>query len=561
MTQFVDFSQTPDGAFVFHAADGTSTKPVAGPYAASLAQQVAASRPPVETMTPPAETAGFAAPVPVAAAPRDLGDIDALGARDLGDIDKPPPGPRLATPEEVAAAGGAPRDIDPRLVLAREAAANGPSPAGAPAKAEPGTFAGDAPEPQAGGGAPRFATIKGGERLAGRQTQGTVYRPEDERALDEASLVQRSAAGLVAQEGVNAAEQEAAAGQKFAETVSREDTAAQAAEERQLAEYRKLAGVDENHWWATRSTGQKIAAVIGMALGGFVAGAHGGPNEAARIIEGAIDKDIAAQRERLGKKRAEMADAIGFFDKQRARAIERARTELQTAAASAKLPEARARAAAVMADLEKSQAAERAQRGAVSESRAFQEVPDQTVMVGGGPAPSSDPLAGLSPKEREKLMADAQRYGEKMMEAKIPQLSAAQQAMRALLARYPDGNIPGWGYTADAKDLVPGGRRALMSEEERANRLTIEQALLAYGQAVTGAGGSEETFKRIYNAFKGSGTGKELAASIGNADQQVNALLQAHAGAYDPRAVELYNMRGGLRQHQKVPASLRREDR
>lgn len=53
--------------------------------------------------------------------------------------------------------------------------------------------------------------------------------------------------------------------------------------------------IDPNHFWATRSTGQKVSAMIGLALGGFLQGARGGSNPGLDAINMAIDRDIHAQ--------------------------------------------------------------------------------------------------------------------------------------------------------------------------------------------------------------------------------------------------------------------------
>jgi len=53
--------------------------------------------------------------------------------------------------------------------------------------------------------------------------------------------------------------------------------------------------VDPNRFWATRSTGQKIAGFVSMALGGFLQGARGGSNPGMDAINVAIDRDIQAQ--------------------------------------------------------------------------------------------------------------------------------------------------------------------------------------------------------------------------------------------------------------------------
>ena len=61
-------------------------------------------------------------------------------------------------------------------------------------------------------------------------------------------------------------------------------------------------GVDPNHYWREQSTGSKIAAGILVGFGGFAQGmnAHlGGHNAALDIINGAIERDVDAQKTNL----------------------------------------------------------------------------------------------------------------------------------------------------------------------------------------------------------------------------------------------------------------------
>lgn len=57
--------------------------------------------------------------------------------------------------------------------------------------------------------------------------------------------------------------------------------------------------VDTDRFYKNRSTGQKIAAAIGIALGGL----GRGPNQALQVINDAVDRDIAEQRAEIGQKR------------------------------------------------------------------------------------------------------------------------------------------------------------------------------------------------------------------------------------------------------------------
>lgn len=54
-------------------------------------------------------------------------------------------------------------------------------------------------------------------------------------------------------------------------------------------------GIDKDHFWATRSTDQKILAGIGLFLGAF-GGVRDGSNPAVKVIENAINQDIETQK-------------------------------------------------------------------------------------------------------------------------------------------------------------------------------------------------------------------------------------------------------------------------
>lgn len=104
-----------------------------------------------------------------------------------------------------------------------------------------------------------------------------------------------------------ASDEYAMARAQAAAATAREDAAMQSAAERQQelqarqadfdASVKQLSqmSLDPDRFWASRSTPQKIGGLISIALGGFLQGAHGGPNPGLDIINQAIDRDIKAQ--------------------------------------------------------------------------------------------------------------------------------------------------------------------------------------------------------------------------------------------------------------------------
>lgn len=88
---------------------------------------------------------------------------------------------------------------------------------------------------------------------------------------------------------------EAAAQRSMAER--EEELAQHQADFDQSAQALAKTSIDPNRFWASRSTGQKIAAMISLGLGGFVSGAKGGSNIGLDILNTAIDRDIKAQED------------------------------------------------------------------------------------------------------------------------------------------------------------------------------------------------------------------------------------------------------------------------
>lgn len=60
--------------------------------------------------------------------------------------------------------------------------------------------------------------------------------------------------------------------------------------------------LDPTHFWSSKGTGQKVTALIGVALGGIGSALTGQQNMALQTIQNFIDRDIEAQKLELGKK-------------------------------------------------------------------------------------------------------------------------------------------------------------------------------------------------------------------------------------------------------------------
>lgn len=68
--------------------------------------------------------------------------------------------------------------------------------------------------------------------------------------------------------------------------------------------------IDPNKYWHDKSTGSKVAAVIGLMLGGVGAGLTHGPNVGLQMLQKGIDNDIESQKSNLGKKQSLLSDNL-----------------------------------------------------------------------------------------------------------------------------------------------------------------------------------------------------------------------------------------------------------
>lgn len=71
-------------------------------------------------------------------------------------------------------------------------------------------------------------------------------------------------------------------------------------------------GVNNDHWWESRSTGQKIASYMTAIIGGLLAPHRGGKNSGIEFIMSAIDQDIATQQANLQNRRGVLSERRGL---------------------------------------------------------------------------------------------------------------------------------------------------------------------------------------------------------------------------------------------------------
>lgn len=251
----------------------------------------------------PAETASPAPPAP--AAPLDL------GAMAFGNAAPPPTAPIMLGGRPIAAPPMDPVPSGPLASMPQPlmSSASTPPPPPAPAGPPPPPNVNAAPPADAGPVDPHpfpLTLVGGGGVIPAHEVEmrGPSLRAAQGAANDalgaasqqmasrSEDTAQREYEMYLAQERQAQARQ-AAAQQAAAE---RDEELQQRAQDfDQSVKALSKMSLDPNRFWASRTTGQKISAMVGIALGGFVQGARGGSNAGLDIINQQIERDIKAQ--------------------------------------------------------------------------------------------------------------------------------------------------------------------------------------------------------------------------------------------------------------------------
>lgn len=158
--------------------------------------------------------------------------------------------------------------------------------------------------------------------------------------------------------------------------------------------------IDPERAWNSKSTGGKITAAIALALGGIGSGLTGRPNAALEVINGAIERDIEAQKSELGQKRdliGQKADQIRTsaetFALQKANMIAATQAKIGQAAMKSQNAQVKLQAEQLMSGLEQKKLTLLSE---VAKQRALQSF--------SGGDPSLQAAQYLSPDDRERYV-------------------------------------------------------------------------------------------------------------------------------------------------------------
>ena len=274
----------------------------------------------------------------------------------------------------------------------------------------------------------------------------------------------------------------AAENKRIAEQKQARD-AAQAQVKNAMDESEKFV-IDPNRAWNNKSTGQKVATVISLMLGGFASGLRGGPNIGQQMLDAEIDRDIEAQKTAFDKSKNRVTNAQTLYgiaaknfanDDERALAtdimLRRAYVaQAEAEGAKSKDPMVKAQTAAIVADAAKrnednslklaelTSARKQTSASSHTEMTPHMMTPEQASTVTGAAdnsllvqAPGLDAqgkpifvLAG-TPAEKEKLTAKHAAVGE-----------ITYLLDKALAVRAASGSTPNWGATKNELEGIKG---------------------------------------------------------------------------------------------------------
>lgn len=375
-------------------------------------------------------------------------------------------------------------------------------------------------------------------------TKGLASMPGYQQGLTSIGMQWGEAQRKIGEAQVEQAKQQALAfrGHATALRASQEKVAAQekemqaqiAAQEAKASALRAdvaAAKVDPDHWWSTRTAGQRVSLGIAAALSGFVAGFRGqsGPNAVVALTQQLVDRDIKLQLTDIAKKGKEASEERGVVAdlyrrlgdirqaevQGRIMLTEGLKTKLDQISATAAAPLARenARLSSLQLDLQilglKQTAFQQSQdrvTGSKSSSSTSQRAPLAAVLA----KMQAAQAAGNKPKEAGKVGGPPTQE----IRQKLGTMNGLRRDLVHFVKKYKELGLPA-GATG-----FWGGKGAAV--QEMGNRI-----LDRYVASVVPGGGSTEHLKLFKGLLGGKyATDSDLMTRIGNVMSEVDAVEQ-----------------------------------
>lgn len=310
--------------------------------------------------------------------------------------------------------------------------------------------------------------------------------------------------------------------------------------------------------WGSKGNVARGLAILSAVLGGL-AGNNNGWNMIDKSINEAVDDDRyeAERRAKLGlAAKNDYEHALTLYGDPQMAALDAKNRKLANMAAMAKSqaadpgldPMAKERAVSVYNTAYNNYLEGVRQLGELGSGKILsQEINYKQAPATGGGGGSNDPLARL------KRGAEATKYlntitGEENKpkpnpteQAALNEEEADMAPLKSLLDRYKGSDvIPGVQPKGAPKRALRGvidwaggegsAAAALDSDEERANRMIVERAALAYRHKMTGAGGNIKELAGIDEAFAGARTRADLERAVRTAEQSIAERRRLSAG-------------------------------
>lgn len=337
---------------------------------------------------------------------------------------------------------------------------------------------------------------------------------------------------------------------------------------RRAADRAAALSIDPDGFYHSRGVGGTIASAIAIGLGGLSSAVSGGPNVVYSMINDEIERDLAAQQQRIDSAfrraeaegtlydmtRQEYADRNAAMDAARALALENVAAQVAEREASLGSEEARVNAEALAAQLRDAAAASRAEadrsetewqlRMRLLEARAREreaaaQRAERRAMGGAGGPRYEEPTetrlnaanrlidTGVAPAAAAAsvgidpaLVGGAGRFAEASnadSAGALAALSSALDEIEGLIPSRASGeDAPGVGMTGMLPDF-------LLSDEGRQMREALLNATALLGSLRSGAAISASEAERFTRILMGAGTDEALRRGIARVRSEIAA--------------------------------------
>ena len=348
--------------------------------------------------------------------------------------------------------------------------------------------------------------------------------------------------------------------------------------------------VDPQKFFKDRGAAGQVMIGIGASLGGFLQGmqGRGGPNEFMQQVNSFVDRDIAAQQGAIDNKKSALSSRQNMFGQLLSQTGDRrvaamqlrqfqmegmkqmltasaarngipsqlADTEIKVGLLDTDIAKTKQVIAQVALDKARSEAAaalhakqaetERAWQHGMAERKAGQE--DRQLDIAAGK---------VNAAAKGNVAEGVATLGKAFSDPKFQANRTVIKALAAQVAKTPQGEqIEGLGLGSRIVRALPFGEH-MVSDQANLNVQNVDDAGGAFATIRTGAGGSDETFKKIDKQFQGAGTAAERANAIMKLDEYIDG-QELSLRAANPEASQQYDANMAALKN-KMPNTVKRQ--